>query len=250
MPPLGMHMTLARELAPQLAHPAVEAEPGTYYLGASAPDIRALTRWDRVRTHFFELTNFDEQRGVEGLFQEHPELADPGRLSTSTVAFLCGYISHLEMDEAWITDIYRPCFGETSPLKGELLANLLDRVLQHELTRREQEERVAVDEIRRGLRTATVKAVVGFIDDEALERWREVSIEVLSRPWSWDRFGKFASRHLQAYGVESEEDLAHFLRNIPDLIDQSIRDVTQERIDAFQERSRIRALAAAREFLS
>src|SRR3990172_851303 len=105
MPPLGMHMTLARELAARLAHPALQADPGACYLGATTPDIRVLTRWDRTRTHFFDLSDFGEQRGVERLFQEHPELASPVGLSGSTVAFLCGYISHLEMDEAWIIDV-------------------------------------------------------------------------------------------------------------------------------------------------
>ena len=250
MPPLGMHLTLAHGLAPRLSHPALRAEPGAYYLGATAPDIRALTRWDRARTHFFDLSDLGEQRGVEGIFREHPELASPGRLSQSTVAFLCGYISHLEMDEVWICDVYRPCFGEQSPLKGDVLANLLDRVLQHELARREREDAVAVEEIRRDLLASAVEAAVGFIDNETLLRWREISTNLLSQPWDWDRFGVIASRHLRAYGVESEADLAHFLRNIPDLLDQSIRQVTPERIEAFQERSRQRALAAMREYLS
>ncbi|MDZ4278387.1 MAG: zinc dependent phospholipase C family protein, partial [Dehalococcoidia bacterium] len=209
MPPLGMHLTLARELASQLASAAVRAEPGDYYLGASAPDIRALTRWDRRRTHFFDLDDFDEQRGVAGLLGEHPHLAAHDCLDRPTVAFLCGYISHLEMDEAWIVDIYRPCFGERSPLKGDLLANVLDRVLQHELDRREQEDRTVVKEIRNDLLAATVEAAVGFIDRDSLLRWQEVTADVLSKPRTWDRFGTFASRHLRKYGVESEEDLAH-----------------------------------------
>lgn len=250
MPPLGMHLTLARQLAPQLAQRALEAEPGAYYLGASAPDIRALTRWDRAHTHFFDLANFDEQSGVEGLLREHPELANPACLSERSLAFLCGYISHLEMDEAWIVDVYRPCFGERSPLKGDLLANLLDRVLQHELHTRDLADGAAVQEIRDELLGATVESLVGFIEDDDLRRWQEVAADMLMRPRDWERFAKFASRHLRPYGVESEEDIAHFMRNVPDLIDQALREVTPERLDAFQERSRRRALEAVRGFLS
>lgn len=249
MPPLTMHMTLAREMTPQLAHPALEAEPGAYYLGATTPDIRVITRWERERTHFFDLNDFDEQSGVEGIFREHPELASPDRLNQGTVAFLCGFVSHLEMDEAWIIDVYRPCFGKRSPLKGDVLANLLDRVLQYELDRREREDRAAVTEIQRDLLASVVEVAVGFIDHEALLRWREISAGLLSQPPDWDRFGLIAGRHLRAYGVESDADLAHFLRNIPDLLDQSIRQVTPERIAAFQERSRQRALVAMREYL-
>ena len=245
-----MHMTVARELASQLGRDTATNEPGAYYLGATTPDIRVLTKWDRARTHFFDLNEYGHQSGVEGLFHEHPELASADRLSPKSAAFLCGYISHLEIDEVWINDVYRPCFGDRSPLKGDVLANLLDRVLQYELDRREREDAAAVDEIRRDLLASAVDIAVGFIDQETLLRWREVSADLLSRPADWDRFGIIASRHLKAYGVESQEDLAHFLRNIPDLLDQAIRQVTTQRIAAFQQRSRERALAAMRRYIS
>jgi hypothetical protein len=247
MPPLGMHMTLARELAAQLAHPALRVEAGAFYLGAAAPDIRALTRWERVRTHFFDLDNFEEQHGVEALFAEHPQLAEARCLDGQTAAFVGGYLTHLEMDEAWIEEVYRPCFGERSPLKGTALANVLDRVLQFELDRRERDDERTVDEIREHLVCCAVEIATPFIERETLVRWRDISIEVVSRP---PDIRRFASRHLRAYGVESEADLAHFLRNIPDLVHQSVRHVTQERIDTFLERSRRRALEAAREYLS
>jgi hypothetical protein len=250
MPPLGMHLVLARQLAPELAHEALSAEPGAYYLGASAPDIRALTRCDRSETHFFDLDCFDDQSGVQRLFQAHPELADPASLSERTVAFLCGYLSHLEMDEAWITDIYRPCFGERSPLQGDLFANLLDRVLQHELHTRDLQDGDAVARIRDELLAATVEEVVGFIGDEELDRWREIAADMLVRPRTWERFAASVGRHLRPFGVEAEADIAHFLRNVPDLIDQAYREVTAERLEQFQERSRRRALDALRAFLS
>ena len=250
MPPLGLHMTLARELGSQIAHPALREEAGAYYLGATTPDIRVLTRWDRARTHFFDLNDFGEQSSVRRIFETHPELAAPDRLNHATVAFLCGYISHLEMDETWICDIYRPCFGEHSPLKGDVLANLLDRVLQYELDRRAREDQATVNDIRRDLLASAVDVVIGFIDTETLVRWREISAEVVGRPTDWQRFGAIASRHLRAYGVESEADLAHFLRNVPDLLAQSLEQVTPERLEAFEERSRERAAAAIREYLS
>jgi hypothetical protein len=244
-----MHMMVARELAVELASEAVRAEPGAYYLGATSPDIRVITKWDRSRTHFFDLNEFGHQSGTEVLISEHPDLV-AACAAPRTIAFVCGYISHLEMDEAWICDVYRPCFGERSPLKGDVFANLLDRVLQFELDRRQREDAIAVDEIHNDLLACAIQATVGFIDDETLLRWRDVSVELLERPADWDRFGVIASRHLRAYGVESEEDLAHFLQNIPDLLDQSIREVTPERLDTFLETSRRRALTAMRAYLS
>jgi hypothetical protein len=250
MPPLGVHVSLARELHAELRHPAVGADMGAYYLGATSPDIRVITHWDRSDTHFFDFDNFDEQSSVASAFAAHPELSSAERLDPATVSFLCGYISHLEMDEAWIVDVYRPCFGERSPLKGDVLANLLDRVLQFELDRREREDSGCFETIRGDLLTSAVEVAIGFIDQDTLLRWRDVSADVLSHPPTWDRFGVIASRHLRSYGVESEEDVAHFLANIPDLLDQSVREVTPERLQSFRDRSRERALAAVREYLS
>ena len=250
MPPLSMHVALAREIAAELRRRPLEEEAGAYYLGATSPDIRVITRCDRRETHFFDLDDFGHQSGVARVFEEYPELADTERLDDRTKAFLAGYMSHLEMDETWICDIYRPCFGKDSPLRGDLLANLLDRVLQYELDRRAREDQQTISDLRRELLDASVDVAVRFLDRESLERWREVSADVISHPPTWERFGRMASRHLRAYGVESEEDLAHFLRNISDLLDQAVREVTLERIEAFQERSRLRALETIRGYLS
>lgn len=250
MPPWGLHMILARQLANEQPARVLRDEPGAFYLGATAPDIRGMVKIDRTRTHFFELGNFDHQSGVEAMFREHPDLATTDCLDDSQVAFLCGYISHLEMDEAWICDVYRPCFGERSPLKGDLLANLLDRVLQFELDRQAREDRVAVKAIRDDLLTSTIREAVAFLDYDDLMRWREVSADVMHREPDWERFGQNVGRHLRAHGVESESELAQHLSSIPDLLDQSVRAVTQERIEAFQERARARALEALRAYLS
>src|SRR5437868_6892050 len=48
MPPLGLHMTVARELAAVIASSRIEADRGGYYPGATTPDIRVLTRMDRL----------------------------------------------------------------------------------------------------------------------------------------------------------------------------------------------------------
>jgi hypothetical protein len=249
MPPLGMHMTVARELAAELRSPLLLDEAGSFYLGATTPDIRVITKWDRADTHFFRLDDFSHQSGVQALLDQHPEVSSPSCLSSRSAAFMCGYITHLEMDEAWIDQIYRPCFGERSPLHGDVLANLLDRVLQFELDRRSREDRAAVSEIREALIRSTVETALTFLDEETLLRWRDVAVELLERDADWARFGSVASRHLRAYGVESEEDVAHFVANVADILDQATRAVTLERLEGFHAESRQRALAAVRAYL-
>lgn len=249
MPPIGLHMILGRELARELSHPAIEADRGAFYLGTSAPDINVLTRWERPRTHFFDLADYGEQDGVEGLFRGHPGLADPRRLNSSTAAFLAGYVSHLVVDEAWINDIYRPCFGRRSPLGGSALANVMDRLLQFELYRREQVNSDISDEIRSDLLRSALEIEVDLIDDATLRRWRDIAVEVLEHPADWQRFGLIASRFLKTYGVETAAQFQAFLKDVPELLRRTERHVTAERVERFLENSRLRSLEAIREYL-
>src|SRR3990172_6602042 len=93
MPPLGLHTVIAKEVGDRLRHRVLDAERGNLYLGATAPDIRVITRWERGRTHFFDLHNFDEQSGVAGLFSAYPRLGRPGSLLPGTAAFVAGYVT-------------------------------------------------------------------------------------------------------------------------------------------------------------
>ena len=127
MPPLALHTVVVKEIADRLRHPLLDGERGNLYLGSTAPDIRVIALCDRQLTHFFDLASFEEQNGMAELLRAHPELAEVGKLNGETVAFMAGYISHLVMDETWINDIYRPFFGERSPLEGEPRAKLMDR---------------------------------------------------------------------------------------------------------------------------
>jgi hypothetical protein len=249
VPPIGLHMILGRELAGDLRHPVLEADRGAFYLGTSAPDINVLTRWERERTHFFDLADYGEQHAVEGLFREHPGLTDTGGLNSSTPAFLAGYVSHLVVDEAWINDIYRPCFGRRSPLGGSELANVMDRLLQFELYRRERTKSGVSDEIRDDLVRSPLEIEVDFIDGETLRRWRDIAVELLAYPADWQRFGLIASRFLKAYGVETPEQYEAFLKDVPDLLRRTERHVTRERLERFLESSRLRSLEAIREYL-
>ncbi|HWO93232.1 MAG TPA: hypothetical protein VNL92_00540 [Dehalococcoidia bacterium] len=210
---------------------------GAYYLGATTPDIRVLTRWERERTHFFDLHCVEPQSSVDRLFEVHPELARPEQLSPSTVAFVAGYLSHLSMDEQYIQDVYRPHFGVDSTLIDRARANLMDRVLQYELDLRQRADPTLVHHLQQELRASQLDIRVAFLDKETLERWREVSAEVAGQPVTWERFRHIAARHLRAAGIESDEELEAFIRDLPRLLDETISHVQAERIDEFLERS-------------
>jgi hypothetical protein len=249
MPPPVLHMSLAKALADALSLATLEADRGAYYLGATAPDIRAITRWDRERTHFFDLNDFGHQDSVAALFEANPELGR-ARVNDSTAAFLAGYISHLVLDEGWISEVYRPLFGERSALGGTERANVMDRVIQFELDRRQREQGHLIEEIRNDIAATALEVSIGFIDMETLRRWRTVNIDFLQAPPTWDRFRNVASRHLNAYGVTDPGEIDAFMAEVPSILQETVDHVSWERVQSFVDDSLARARAAIQEYLT
>jgi hypothetical protein len=249
MPPIFLHMAVARDLGKEIHGSVLGGEKGTYLFGATSPDIRVLTRWDRARTHFFDLQRMEHQDSVAGFFAAYPQLRDAGTLDAPTVAFISGYISHLALDETWIEDVYRPYFGQLASLGGEVSADAMDRVLQYELDRRERDVPAAADDIRSSLRDASLAVNVGFLDRETLARWLEIAIDQAQHPPDWERFRFQASRHLRELGIESEDDWRRFRDSIPHLLQNTIEHVSTANIDAFLERGKEHALRAVQGFL-
>jgi hypothetical protein len=249
MPPLGLHTVIAKEVAEQLHHRVLEEERGNLYLGSTAPDIRVITRWERGRTHFFDLSNFDEQSGVAGLFEAYPRLREPGDLSEPTAAFVAGYVTHLVMDELWINTIYRPFFGEHSPLSGDVRANIMDRALQFSLDRRERIDRELMAHVLNEIARSDLALNVEVIDGETLGRWKDIILDVVNHPPDWERFRYIASRHLRAAGIESPEQFQEFVRSLPDLVDETLRYLGEKRVREFMRRSLEESVGAVKEYL-
>ncbi len=249
MPPLCLHTVIAKEVADRLHHRAIDQERGTLYLGSTAPDIRVITRWDRGRTHFFDLSSFDEQSGVAGLFSVYPRLREPGELGAGTVAFVAGYVTHLVMDELWITTIFRPFFGERSPLGGDLRANIMDRAIQFSLDRQKRIDRDLMAHVLDEVARSDLALEIDFIDGETLRRWKDVILDVVDHPPDWERFRNIAGRHLREAGIDTPEQLEEFLRSLPDLVDETLRYLTEERVREFMERSVEHNVSAVKEYL-
>ncbi|HJN91272.1 MAG TPA: zinc dependent phospholipase C family protein [Dehalococcoidia bacterium] len=257
MPPLVSHMIAAKRAAALLPSAATsEADcvglkggSGEFLLGATTPDIRVLTRWERDRTHFFDLGSDQHQDCVENFLVAHPHLRDPGSLDPDTLQWVCGYICHIAMDQEYITQVYRPYFGERSALGGSERANLLDRVLQYELDRREREDRDAMTEIRDALFGSAVDIDAGFIDRETLEKWRDVSASVTEHAPDWERFTYIASRHLKRAGIETEGDYQSFLTRVPELLNETVESVGQAEVEGFFEKVEARTAAVLGEYL-
>lgn len=249
MPPLALHTAVAKGVADRLRHRLLRDEAGSLYLGATAPDIRIITRWERERTHFFDLACFDEQAGVQGLFEMYPRLARPSELGGATAAFVAGYITHLVMDETWINDVYRPYFGEKSALGGGLKANIMDRALQFSLDSEKRGDTELMADILAQVARCELALEIDFIDGDTLRRWREVVIDVVNRPPDWERFRHAAGRHLGQAAAESPERLEEYMRSLPDLVEETLRYLTPERVNGFAEEALGRSLEAVKEYL-
>jgi hypothetical protein len=250
MPGLRLHLTVARRLAAELDGSRIEADRGAYYLGATTPDIRVLTRWDRAKTHFFDLDDFGEQDGVHRLFEQAPVLRDASNLNGPSAAFMAGYISHLIMDEDYITQIYRPLFGERSALRDDDMANVMDKCLQWDVERADCEDQSVVIEIQTALAETAVEVNVEFIAQDTLRRWRDVSLDVLAQSPSVERLVRFLGRRMPAAGLDDESHAAKFAAEVPALLQRTWQHVGEERVREYLHDTKARALRTMKEYLS
>lgn len=250
MPPLGLHMTIARDLARELASSLVDRERGAFFLGSTTPDIRVLTRCDRAETHFFDLDDFEHQDGVHRLFEREPLLRDVSSLDAQTASFMAGYISHLVLDEDYITQIYRPLFGEKSSLKEDALADLMDKAIQFDVDLAERADAERVEEIKQALAEAAVEIEIGFLARETLQQWRDMTLDVFSQPPSVERFARFINRRLGHVQEGDEARMAQFVDEVPALLKRTWDHVGEERMREYLESARSRALRSMREYLS
>lgn len=249
MPPICLHLGIAKEAAERLQQPGVLQNQGSYLLGSTAPDIRIITAASREETHFFDLVDDSYGSSADGFFESYPHLRKVAELNAPTKAFVLGYLSHLITDEVWICAIYRPFFGRASALANDPQANILDRALQYELDRRERLDQQRMSELQALLADSDSGVEVGFIDAASLRRWREFACVAVMREPSWDRFPLFASRFLANEGKVEPEQAEAFLTSVRSKLEDILDQVGSAQLEAFRERSIVGSVQAAKEYL-
>ncbi len=248
MPPIAVHMVLAHQVGESLGAEKVDAGSGAYLLGSTTPDIRVLTRQDRFSTHFFDLSGPDHQDSVGEFLKANQQLVDPAGLNDETRAFVAGYITHLIMDQQYITGVYRRFFAQHDELGGKIRANVMDRLLQFEM------ERIYGDpEVRRTISEALAGTIdtidCGFVGPETLARWRDVAADVANRNMDWERMRGMIANHLRYAGLEEGETLTSFLDSLPELLDETIAHITDTEVQAFVDRATAAAGEAVERYL-
>ena len=247
MPNLPVHIELAHSAAQRLRHPVLEGNLGHFLLGSTSPDIRVITRRHREVYHFAPL-DFDRVgAGIDGLFASHPELSSSEAHDGPTQAFVAGYMTHLVVDETWITSMYRPFFGNREVFQDEAVGNVMDRALQLELDRRAWDAALSN---RDSLEAATEAVGVSFIDPETLDEWRRWVVNALDGGFSWERL-RFMARRISG-GDETHP--AHrlagdFLRAMPDSLERLGGSPPGERLPELRERTVARLVRVVGEYL-
>lgn len=232
-----------------MRHPVVDLNLGGYLVGAISPDVHLVTDASRMETHFFDLDKKDCESGSSLIFKAHPDLARGRKLDATTKSFVAGYLSHLVADEAWILDIYRPFFGNFSPLGGDPMANMLDRLLQFELDRQEREDKAKIAAIWAEICDWEPGVSIDFIATTTLRQWRDFVCAAATREVTLADFPLFARSFLLPRKKIDAEQLNSFLSSMPAKLDWAIQYVTSQRLIAFREKAINQSMAAAREYL-
>jgi len=250
MPPLAIHTVIAKQMADRLHAPTLDEQRGNLYLGSTAPDVRVITRWDRQRTHFFDIHNFDEQSSTRAFIENYPALADAATLPQNTQAFLAGYLSHLVVDEGWIATVYRPFFGERSSLGGTLRANVMDRALQFSLDADTRSNAELMAHVLDCVMRCDLDLQIDFIDRDTIGRWHGVITEYVQSQPDWERFRARARQHLKISDDETDSGYAELAESLPELVDEALRHLTKERIEDVMQTSVDVSVQVVKEYLS
>lgn len=231
MPNLPTHIQLATSAASRLKHPDIESYMGYFGLGATAPDIRALTKRSRAEYHFVELDFETVGTGVRTMFAAYPELMNAAEHDGPTRAFMAGYITHLLADESYIVRMFRPYFGVDGVFEDKELAKILDRALQLDFDRRVWDD--ARDTIV-GVDVELENVNVRFLPPDDLRQWNEWVHRVIDGGFSWDRL-KFMARRIAA-GDENHPAFSHaetFLDSVDGWLATLYDSVPRSRVEEF-----------------
>ena len=251
MPNLPMHIYLCQQVATELDWGYAHDHPGAAYLGSTTPDIRAMTKWDRARTHFSDLSVREIGAGVRRMFELHPHLAgsDNG-LTPPTRAFLLGYVSHLVADEVWITTMFRPHFAAGNRITDtDVEAHIWDRALQLDMDNAVLSDNGGLSAQNDAIAALEQMPALDFLQDELIDEWRGWVARLLGWDFTWERL-KRALNRMYRDDDEVQQVVDGFLANMPRSLERVYERVPRALIDDYRRRVIDETKTQAREFLS
>jgi hypothetical protein len=221
MPNLTAHLDLGLAIAGKLRNSNVHRYLGSFLLGCTAPDIRVITKEPREETHFSSLHFENIGEGVRMMFQQYPSLSPIKQLNGPTRAFVAGYASHLIADETWVALLFRPYFGNTDVFPDLRWGKFLDRALQLQMDRLALESSNFLRFVQQHLTTAIVDVDVEFIPLDVLAQWSDWVVDMLRRPFTWDRLQRMVWRAYKPGDPDGVQVVEYFLNDV----ERSIQDI-------------------------
>ncbi len=222
---------------------------GAYYLGSTAPDIRAMTRWPREQTHFAPLSVEEVGTGTSTMFRMHPELQED--MSPASRAFLAGYVCHLASDEVWITSVFRPHFdtAEDSCLTGDQVeANIWDRAMQLDMDRQALPQISGDSNPEKWLACSDNNVSMPFFEDGLLGEWKDRVGRFQVWEFTWERL-KGALNRLYRDDEDVRKTVERFLDGMPRNMEELYQKVPEANVSAYQERALAATITQVREFV-
>lgn len=186
---------------------------GEFLFGSTAPDVQMISGQSRQATHFLRLPiQAGDQRAWELILADYPRLAAPELLQVPQVAFLAGYLCHLQADWIWNQDIFAPIFGPRCSW-----GTFHERLYYHNILRAYLDQRILPglgEGIAAYLRQVEPDGWLPFVEDHHLAAWRDFLSEQLRPGAVTQTVEVFSSRQgisvPEYYALlESEERMQH-----------------------------------------
>ena len=195
MPTPAVHLALAEEmlrsddLSPAVRELLME-QRGPFLLGHTAPDVRSVSGQDREDSHFYTVPRSSDRPAHERLFAAHPALARRDALSGPQMAFVAGYLAHLELDELWLDEVFQVFVqADWAPLRQRLfLHNVLRTWLDYQA-----QDRLG-PHVAQALRSVRPSRWLAFVRDEDLREWRDWLVRQLASGRRMETAEVFAQR--------------------------------------------------------
>jgi len=195
MPTPAVHLALAEEmlrrgdLSPAVCEFLMRYQ-GPFLLGHTAPDVRSVSGQDREDSHFYTVPRSSDRPACECLLAAHPTLIRSDALSNPQMAFVAGYLAHLELDELWLDDVFHVFVrGSWGPLRRRLfLHNVLRTWLDYQA-----QDRLG-PRVAQTLRSVHPSSWLAFVRDEDLREWRDWLVRQLAPGHRMETAEVFAER--------------------------------------------------------
>ncbi|MCH7802008.1 MAG: hypothetical protein IIC24_10780, partial [Chloroflexi bacterium] len=132
----------------------------------------------------------------------------------------------------YISELFRPYFGNQDVFEDATTGRLLDRALQLDLDRDVWQQ---VEGLLKDVEFAPERVQVGFLELEALSKWRDWVFEVVTRGFTWERLRFMARRIAAGDGEHPVDELVDaFLDGLPHSLDQIYDIVPHEKVEGFK----------------